>query len=344
MFSASLVMAVVALALPAQQAASAGSTPEVPLGLPELPVPADNALTAAKVELGKQLFFDKRLSKDGSAACETCHLPELGWTDAKPFSTKVGGELNTRHTPTLWNVAYYPKLYWDGRAEGLEKQVIAAWKAQMGADPDAIAKKLVEVPAYKQAFEASFGGAPTADAVVKALACFVRTLLSGNSPWDRYEHGDQKAVSADAVAGFQVFKEAASCSLCHAPPFYTDTLFHNVGIGSDAAKPDLGRGKIVSDLAQKENRPLTADEQKLMGAFKTPGLRSITETGPYFHDGRFASLDDAVDFMLKGGIANPNLDVNLKAKQLSADQRRQLIEFLKSLTPQKKPFTRPAIP
>lgn len=327
-----------------EQAASSWKPP-IPLGLPEdLPVPADNPLTSAKVELGKQLFFDKRLSKDGSASCETCHLPEKGWTDAKPLSTKVGGDVNTRHTPTLYNVAYYPKLYWDGRADGLEKQILAAWKGQMGADPDAIAKKVAEVPAYKKAFEDSMHGAPSADGIVKAIACFVRTLLSGDSPWDRYEHGDQKAVSADAVAGFTVFRDVANCTLCHAPPFFSDTLFHNVGIGTDKEKPDMGRGKIVAELAQKENRPLTEDEQKLAGAFKTPGLRSITETGPYFHDGRAATLDETVDLMLKGGVANPHLDEKLKPKQLTADQRRQLLEFLKSLTPAVKPFARPALP
>jgi cytochrome c peroxidase len=317
---------------------------QVPVGLPEIPVPADNPLTADKIELGKKLFFDKRLSKDGSASCETCHVPEKGWTDGLKFSTKVGGDVNTRHTPTLYNVAYYPNLYWDGRAAGLEKQILAAWKAQMGADPDAIAKKLAEIPVYKKAFEQCMGGPPTSDTVVKAIACFVRTILSGDSPWDRFEHGDEKAISKDAAAGFEVFKETANCTLCHAPPYIADTLFHNVGIGFDTEKPDLGRGKIVADQAAKENRPLTPDEEKLKGAFKTPGLRSITEHPPYFHDGRAATLEEAVDLMLKGGIPNPNLDVNLKPKTLTAEQRAQLIAFLKSLTPQNKPFQRPALP
>ena len=317
---------------------------QAPVGLPDVPVPADNPLTADKIELGKKLFFDKRLSKDGSASCETCHVPEKGWTDGLKFSTKVGGEVNTRHTPTLYNVAYYPNLYWDGRAAGLEKQIVAAWKSQMGADPDAIAKKLAEIPVYKKAFEQSMGGPPTGDTVVKAIACFVRTILSGDSPWDLFEHGDEKAISKDAAAGFEVFKDAANCTLCHAPPYITDTLFHNVGIGFDTDKPDLGRGKIVADLAAKENRQLTPDEEKLKGAFKTPGLREISRRSPYMHDGSIATLEEVVDHYDRGGTDRPSRSDLIKPLGLTSQEKSDLVAFLRTLNSDLTPTAVPVLP
>ncbi len=307
------------------------------VALPEMPIPADNPLTEDKVALGKQLFFDKRLSKNGDMNCETCHLPEKGWTDAKPLSTKFDGSVNTRHTPTLFNVGYYKEWYWDGRAKTLEAQVLAAWKGQMGGDPDAVAATLNGVEGYKTAFQKAMGGPATPDAITKALASFVRTLVSDNSAWDRYEKGDKSAASEDAIKGFEVFSntDKANCTLCHLPPLYTDTLYHNVGIGFDKPTPDAGRGKIVTE---------PEEQKKLNGAFKTPTIRSIYETGPYFHDGRFATVEEGVDFMLKGGIKNPDLDEKLKPKKLTPAERTQLLAFLKSLSPEPKPFERPQLP
>ncbi len=304
--------------------------PESPLGLPEMKVPPENPLTPEKIALGKQLFFDKRLSRDGSASCETCHLHEKGWTDGLALSPKVGGALNTRHTPTLYNVGYLQSWYWDGRAPTLEKQIEAAWKSQMGAEPAEIAKRLAAIEGYRTQFEKIFGRAPTPDDVVAALASFVRTLRSGNSPWDRYEHGDESAVSKDAIEGYRVFTEVAQCSLCHAPPFYFDTLFHNVGIGMDRPEPDLGRGAITK---KPEDR----------GAFKTPGLRSSTKTAPYFHDGSVATLEEAVALMVKGGIPNENLAPKLKPRELTKEQFDQLLAFLRALESD-EPFERPALP
>src|SRR5262245_35592166 len=152
--------------------------PATPEGLPELKTPADNPLTPEKVMLGKQLFFDKRLSKDGSASCETCHVPEKGWTDGKPLSTKVDGKVNTRHSPTLINVVYNDLWYWDGRAKTLEKQVEAAWKGQMSADPKVIAETIGKIPLYQVEFKTIFNSDVTPDAIVKAIASFVRTIRS----------------------------------------------------------------------------------------------------------------------------------------------------------------------
>src|SRR5262245_50326857 len=322
---------------PGPTAAPAAKPDVGPLG--EMAVPADNPITPEKVELGKKLFFDTRLSKTGKMSCESCHLPEKGWADGQALSTKFDGSLNTRHTPTLYNVGYYKQWYWDGRAATLEAQVTAAWKGQMGGDPDAVAMTLNGIDAYKNDFQKAFNGPATPDNIAKALATFVRTIKSENSPWDKFQAGDKSAVSDDVVKGFTVFSDSdkANCTLCHLPPLFTDTLFHNVGIGFDKPMPDMGRGKILADAKDP-----TADS--MMGAFKTPTLRSITETAPYFHDGRAKTLEEAVDLMLQGGIKNPHLDEKLKPRMISKEERTQLLAFLKSLTPEAKPFDRPQVP
>lgn len=309
-----------------------------PKGLQDNPieVPADNPVTAGKVALGQQLFFDKRLSKTKAMSCETCHVPEKGWTDGLKLSPKFDGSANVRHSPTLYGVAYYPDLYWDGRAKGLEAQILAAWKGQMGADPDLVAKDVEAIPAYKAAFEKELGGPPTGDRIVKALASFVRTIHAGDTPYDRNPGRYQ--------AGFKVLSEVASCTLCHLPPVYSDTLFHNVGVGASAEKPDPGRGKIVADAAAKASRPATPEELKLQGAFKTPTLRGLALTAPYFHDGGVATLEAAVDYMLAGGTANANMDEKLKPKTLTAQQKKDLLAFLRALTPESKPYPRPQLP
>jgi cytochrome c peroxidase len=314
-----------------------------PLG--EMAVPADNPITPEKVELGKKLFFDTRLSKTGKMSCETCHLPEMGWTDGKVLSPRFDGSMNTRHTPTLINAAYYKQWYWDGRAATLEGQVTAAWRSQMGGDPDAMAMTLNGIPAYSKEFQQVFNGPATGANVAQALATFVRTLTSENAPWDKYERGDKAAVSEDAIKGFTVFSDSdkANCTLCHLPPLYTDTLFHNVGVGYDKPMPDLGRGKILNDAAEKAGTKDPTAET-MQGAFKTPTLRSVTETGPYFHDGRSKTLEESVDFMLGGGIKNPRLDEKLQPRKISPEERTQLLAFLRSLTPDQTPFQRPQLP
>src|SRR5262245_39337589 len=325
-------------------APAAAPKPDVgPLG--EMAVPADNPITPEKVELGKKLFFDTRLSKTGKMSCETCHLPEMGWTDGKVFSERFDGTVNTRHTPTLLNAGYYKQWYWDGRAATLEGQVTAAWRGQMGGDPDAMAMTLNGIDAYKQEFQKVFNGPATGTNIAQALAAFVRTLRSQDSPWDKYEQGNKSAVSEDAIKGFTVFSDSdkANCTLCHLPPLYTDTLFHNVGVGYDKPNPDLGRGKILADAAAQSGG--NADEAKrLNGAFKTPTMRSVTEHQPYFHNGQAATLTEAVDFILKGGNKNPNLDEKLKPRKITNQERTQLLAFIKSLTPEQKPFERPQVP
>jgi cytochrome c peroxidase len=275
-------------------------------------------------------------------SCETCHVPEKGWTDGLALSPKFDGSANTRHAPTLYGAGFYPDLYWDGRAKGLEAQILAAWKGQMGADPDTIAKDVGAIAGYKAAFEKEMGGAPTGDSIVKALATFVRTIQAGDTPYDRMDAKTRE--KSDAGKGFKVFSEVASCTNCHLPPLFSDTLFHNVGVGYDKEKPDLGRGATLQAAAQRASRSLTPEEEKLMGAFKTPSLRGAVRHPPYFHDGHAKTLDEAVDYILKGGTKNEKLDEKLQPKTLTAEQRKQLMAFLTSLAPDNKPYKRPSLP
>ncbi len=307
----------------------------------EIPVPADNPITAGKIKLGEQLFFDKRLSKAKDMSCESCHIPEKGWTDGQAFSKKFDGRLNERHTPTLFGVGFYPELYWDGRAQGLEVLIPDVMKSQMGADPEEVATELEAVPAYKSAFEAELGGPPTADRIAKAVATFVRTIHAGDTPYDNLPEG---AEDTEPAKGFKVFSEVTHCTLCHLPPLFSDTLFHNMGVGSDRKKRDPGRGKVVADAALAAGKPVPPEAKTLTGAFKTPSLRGLLPRAPYFHDGRAKTYDEAAALMLKGGIPNPHRDEKLKAWPFTPDQREQLLAFLRSLSPESKPYTRPEIP
>ena len=309
--------------------------PEAPKYAPEMKVPADNPLTPEKVSLGKQLFFDKTLSSDGSASCKTCHWPEKGWTDGEKLSKKVGGAMNTRHSPTMLNVGYNDLWYWDGRADTLEKNALAAWKGQLGADPEKIAAAIGKIPGYEVQFRAVFGANATSDTIVKALASFLRTLRAGDAPWDKYEKdSSDKSPEAEAARrGFQIFRGKAGCAACHAPPLFTDNGFHNVGIGydKDVKEPDIGRGKVTSN---KDDN----------GKFKTPHLRNVGSHAPYFHDGRAATLEEAVDYMLSGGLPNDNLDKLLKKVTLTKAERDDLLSFLKALQAPPDGFKEPVLP
>jgi cytochrome c peroxidase len=324
----------------AGQGGARGFTP--PRGLEKVPmtVPDDNAITPNRILLGRQLFFDTRLSRTKKMSCETCHVPEKGWTDGLALSPRFDGSMNTRHTPTLYGVAFYPDLYWDGRAKGLEVQILAAWRSQMGADPDAIAKELAEVPRYVEAFTKEYEGAPTGERIVKALSTFVRTIQAADTPWDRSPQDASAAPKTAIARGFEQFS-TSGCVLCHTPPLFSDTQFHNVGIGSDKPTPDMGRGRNLADAAAKASQPVTPEMERLMGAFKTPTLRGAALSGPYFHDGSAKTLDEAVDIMLKGAIDNKTKDVLLKPRTLTPSQRKDLMAFLQSLTPANKPYPRP---
>ena len=305
----------------------------------EIPTPSDNPITVGKIKLGEQLFFDKRLSKAKSMSCETCHIPEKGWTDGLASSRKFDGSLNKRRTPTLSGLAFHPELYWDGRVTGLEALVLDVMGSQMGADPAEVAKELETIPAYKSAFEAELGGPPTPDRIAKGLATFLRTIHAGDTPFDNLPAG---ADDSDAAKGFKVFSEVAHCTLCHLPPLYSDTLFHNIGVGMNRPKPDPGRGKVLADAAVAASQPIPLEAKIRTGAFKTPSLRGLLLRGPYFHDGRAKTLEEAADLMIKGGIPNLHRDEKLKVYPVTPQQRELLLAFLRSLTP--RTYPRPEIP
>lgn len=323
--SATFLLAAAAVACENKE--TAAFKPEIqplPAGLARyeaMEIPADNPMTPEKVALGRQLFFDKRLSGDGSRSCYSCHVCEHGLTDGLPKAVGAFNKALPRSSPTLWNIGYQKMFYWDGRSPSLEKQAMAAWQlGNMGAkDHEAeILAKINGLQGYRSQFQTVFGGDATAENMMQAISAFERTIISGDTAWDRWQAGDQSAASEAAKRGWEVFKEA-KCNNCHDGVLFTDQQFHNVGIGMDAPEPDGGRGKI-------SNKP------EETGAFKTPTLRDIARSAPYFHDGSVATLEDAVDLMLNGGKPNQYLDKkNIEKRTITPEQRRDLLEFLRSL-------------
>ncbi|HUF48733.1 MAG TPA: cytochrome c peroxidase [Vicinamibacterales bacterium] len=291
-------------------------------------IPADNPMTWEKVELGKQLYYDTRLSGDGQRSCYSCHVEERGLTDGQPVAIGAFDRPLTRSSPTMWNIGYHSAWYWDGRANTLEGQARAAWSGgNMGASGndgapsmDQVCQTLDGLEGYRTQFQAVFGAGCTPDNVTKALAAFMRTIVSTDSPWVRFREGDTSALSEAARRGWEVFDQKAMCSRCHAGILLTDQQYHNVGIGMDAADPDLGRYRVTQNATDR-------------GAFKTPTLLDISKSAPYFHNGSVATLEEAVDLMLRGGLDNPNLDrANLQAATLTAEERADLLQFLRELT------------
>ena len=297
-------------------------------------IPADNPLTAEKAALGRQLFFDERLSGDGTRSCYSCHVCEKGLTDGLPKSIGAFGKQLPRSSPTLWNIGYHKEFYWDGRSPSLEKQAMAAWTgANMGAKADQIVAKLNKLEGYRSQFRKVFGADANADNVVKAIADFERTIITGDTPWDHWRAtgGDESRMSPEVRRGWNIF-QAIKCNNCHDGVLFTDFQYHNVGIGMDQKEPDVGRFKVT-------NNP------KDTGAFKTPTLRDIAKSAPYFHDGSVATLEEAVDLMLAGGKPNQYLDkTNLQKHDLLPDQKADLIAFLKSLSVADCKLTKPPLP
>ena len=325
------VAGVLLVACAAPATPDSGKTPvERISALPPVVHPADNPGSPAKVALGAQLFVDKRLSGTGNTACQSCHYRHLGWTDGQRFSRRDDQVLNSRNTPTLYNVGYQTVWYWDGRATTLEGQVTAAWRGQSGADLARVVALLNSIPGYATQFQAVFGAPATAESVAKALAAYLRTKISENSPWDRYESGDMNAVSADAVEGFRLFMGKGRCATCHTPPFYGNSTFFNIGLEAGKAKPDPGRFVVTKNEADTS-------------AFKTPTLRSVALTAPYFHDGSRGTLIEAVRTMAAGGGDDPKRSTLLVPTGLSEAEIAKVVEFLKSLT-STEAWVAPALP
>ena len=318
---------------------------QAPLGLPPVPIPADDPPTANAVALGRKLFYDKRLSQDASLACASCHRPELAFTDGLRLSIGVGGKVGLRNAPTLLNAAYAPLLFWDGRANSLETQAAApiADPLEMNQTHDVSVGQLASDPTYRLMLKNTFGTeAITLHRVENALASFERTLLSGDSAFDRYQYAGKKdALTPAQIRGLAIFSDPhrGNCTACHtigpSSALFTDNKFHNLGegVGDDGNFIDPGR-----------YRETHVDTD--MGAFKTPTLRNVALTAPYMHDGHLKTLKDVVDFYAGGGNSNAHLDKQISAIHLTGRDRSDLVDFLNALTgtmppdvgePQKEP-------
>ena len=297
----------------------------LPLGLEResLVIPEDNPLTREKVELGKLLFFDKRLSANNTIACANCHIPGLAFTDGQPVSTGIHRQQGGRSAPTAINRAFSSAQFWDGRAATLEEQSVGPFANPIEhgfANHDELVSKVRSITGYSSLFEQAFGsGTITVEWIGKAIASFQRTLLSGNSAYDQFGlGGNEMALSANAQNGFRVFVGKGQCLRCHFGFNFTDERFHNLGVDWDKDHIDVGRYGVTKN-------------PKDLGAFKTPTLREIARTAPYMHDGRFATLRQVVDFYDQGGITNPHLDPVIKPLNLTDQEKEDLVEFLHAL-------------
>jgi len=271
----------------------------IPLGLDlYLPAPEDNPLTAEKMELGRRLFFDRRLSRDNSTSCSTCHDPERAYSDGRGIAIGIEGRRGRRNAPALINRGYGRLFFWDGRVASLEEQVLKPIEDPNEMDlplADAAARVGLAVPE-----------------ISRALASFVRSILSGNSRFDRFIYGDRDALTAEEQAGLQLFRGKANCVACHVGPNFTDERLHNTGIAwRDGKFADAGAGH---------------------GDFKAPTLREVARTAPYMHDGSFENLEDVIEYYNRGGNTNPQLDSELHPLHLSAEEKRNLVLFLLSLS------------
>jgi cytochrome c peroxidase len=301
------------------------------------PAPSDNQPNAARVELGKMLFFDPRLSSERNLSCASCHSPLFGWSDglptAKGFKSKVLG----RASPTVVNAGYTTLQMWDGRRASLEDQAMGPMESmdEMAMDLSALFKWLNSSPQYKAAFDKAYPGQPIdKDTTSKAIASYERTIISADSPFDRWLRGDKKAMTAQQVRGFRLFADPnkGNCAACHSAPNFTDGGFHNIGLASYGKEnPDVGRFAI---------KPLPA----LKGAFKTPTLRDIALTAPYFHDGSASTLMEVMQHYNKGGVTKTDLSPNIKALNLSQDEMTDIVSFMEALTTPPKPVTLPKLP
>jgi cytochrome c peroxidase len=311
-----------AMALPFAQASVKGKAPDPWLRPSAVPFPPDNAPNAARIELGKILFFDPRLSGSGFLSCATCHNPGMGWSDGLP--TGIGHEFKKlgRATPTVLNAVYQPLLMWDGRKPNLEAQALGPIEsaAEMNMPLDELVKRLSAINGYSPLFHKAYPGEGiTKETVGKALASFERTIVSTDAPFDHWRKGSRKAMSESAVRGFELFQNKAACVKCHQGFNFSDNGFHNIGVRSLGDSEDEGR------FAHRKVKILK-------GAFKTPTLRDIELTAPYMHNGMYNTLEEVVDHYDRGGDTKTNLSPNMTPLGLSEQEKKDLVAFMKSLT------------
>ena len=295
----------------------------VPLGV-ELyrPVPSDNRLTPAKIALGRRLFFDRRLSRDGTHSCASCHEPRRAFTDGRSVAHGIGGTRGRRNSPTLVNRAWGRTFFFDGRARSLEDLALRPIldPTELGSTADAVLS--LAKSRYRSQFRTAFDAEPSLELIAKALASYLRTIVDGNSAFDRFAAGNDSALTTSARRGHTLFNGKAGCGQCHSGTNFTDDEFHNTGVAwRTGVLTDEGRAGVTTAPADR-------------GAFKTPTLREISRTGPYMHDGSLATLHDVIEYYDGGGVENPALDSKIRALKLSPTEKADLAAFLTSLTGQ----------
>jgi cytochrome c peroxidase len=304
---------------------------KAPLGLPPVPIPADNPPSEDTIALGRRLYYDPQLSVDGTISCASCHAPQFAFSDEHQVSIGVGKKTGTRHSPTVINSAYNALQFWDGRAPSLEEQAKGpmANPVEMAHSLDGVAKRVQADPKYVELFKKAWGTDQiNIDLVAKSIASFERTVLAGDSPFDRFYYGhDTKALSPAAQRGLKLFTnpKKANCEVCHTigktSALFTDNKFHNLGIGADT------RGNL-NDVGRFSQTKKDED----MGAFKTPTLRNLAHRAPFMHDGSFPTVKDALAHYIGGGNMNDHLDKEIHALDfLTFDERDDLLQFLESL-------------
>jgi len=322
-----------------------------------VPLSAVNNQTPEKVELGKKLFFDRRLSGDGTMSCATCHIPDLAFTDGQEISLSYPTTKNWRNTPTLINIAFFKNLFYDGRVTSLEDQALFPVMSsfEMNLNLDYLEEKLRVVPEYVDAFKKAFGGDITRERAAMAIAAFERTLVSSNAPIDRYLGGDRSALSADAAKGYEIFTGKGKCTECHYGANLSDDMFHALNIPEN---PDHQKDPRITatrrfvakvyhyddyaNLSEDPGRYLITKNKKDWKAFRTPTLREVAKTGPYMHNGIFSTLDEVIDFFDRGGGKG---NAALKPLKLGIEDKKHLKSFLvEALSGEDMPLTYPIIP
>jgi cytochrome c peroxidase len=297
---------------------------QLPLGLEGMAtdIPEDNPLTQPKVELGRELFFDERLSVDATISCASCHIPLLGLADGRAKAMGVYGIEGNRNTPTLINRVFSRHQFWDGRAASLEGVVLEHLQnaTEMRNTLENVVKTISSVPEYKKAFNDIFDSEVTAPDLAAVVASFTRTIVSGNSLYDQFMAGDKSALTESAERGLILFNsERVNCVACHVGPNFTDEQFHNTGVSIGGEISNTGRFAHTGESMD-------------MGKFKTQTLRDISRTAPYMHDGSLRTLRDVINFYNKGGGARPNLSKHIRPLSLSEQECDDLVNFLRSLS------------
>jgi cytochrome c peroxidase len=296
-----------------------------------IPFPKENPYTAEKAALGKKLYFDTRLSVTSAQSCSSCHNPGFGWGDGLAVGVGHGMEKLGRRSPTIVNAAWGATFMWDGRLASLEEQALGPISSpgEMNMPIEQLMERLTSIAEYKPLFAAVFPGTGlSATTLAQAIATYERTVVSEQAPFDAWIEGNQQAISEEAKRGFVIFNTKGQCSSCHEGWNFTNDGFQDIGLPS----ADVGRGKFLPDVI------------KLNHAFKTPGLREIARRGPYMHDGSIATLEQVVEHYDQGGIDRPSRSDQMKPLGLTAQEKSELVAFLKTLTSNLDPTTVPVLP